>query len=43
MLFPSLLRAGMNWMEPVPPDVIDEARARARARHDRIGREDDDA
>jgi len=30
-LFPSLLRVGMNWMEPVPPDVIDQARARARA------------
>jgi short-subunit dehydrogenase len=27
---PSLLRAGMQWMEPVPPATIDAARARAR-------------
>jgi short-subunit dehydrogenase len=29
---PRLLRAGMAWMEPVPPEVIDGARAKARAK-----------
>jgi NAD(P)-dependent dehydrogenase (short-subunit alcohol dehydrogenase family) len=29
-LAPSLLRAGMAWMEPVPADVVERARARAR-------------
>lgn len=33
---PSLLRAGMQWMEPVPPEAIEAARARAvAARRDR--------
>ncbi len=30
--FPGLLRAGMAWMEPVPTDVIESHRARARQR-----------
>jgi short-subunit dehydrogenase len=29
---PGLLRAGMKWMEPVPPAVVAQARANARAR-----------
>ena len=28
---PGLLRAGMAWMEPVPPEVVERARARARS------------
>jgi hypothetical protein len=30
LLLPSVLRQGMARMEPVPPDVVERARARAR-------------
>jgi short-subunit dehydrogenase len=30
---PGILRAGMAWMEPVPPDVVEKARARAAIDH----------
>jgi short-subunit dehydrogenase len=30
LLFPRMLRRGMAWTDPVPPEVIDRARARAR-------------
>jgi short-subunit dehydrogenase len=30
LLFPGVLRAGMRWHDPVPPDVVERARGRAR-------------
>jgi short-subunit dehydrogenase len=30
LFFPRMLRRGMAWTDPVPPEVIDRARARAR-------------
>ena len=30
LLFPGLLRAGLAWMDPVPPEIVERARAQAR-------------
>jgi short-subunit dehydrogenase len=40
LFFPSLLRRGMAWTEPVPSELVDRARARARAGK-RLGDTDD--